>query len=124
MSEPTNDKLRIEYEKSRLFRVVHADGAFGGTTPRLGLFISFYSERFPIPRVLTYEVTSSGAPGAELSAERESKQGIFREVEVGVTLDFSAAKSLASWLNEKVAELEKARDKILAAPKPEEEVNR
>lgn len=122
MAELEDKKIRIEYMKSNLFRVVHADGAFGGTSPRLQLFMTFYSERFPIPKVLTYQPTSTGAPGHEVMEERESKEGIIREVEVGVLLDLPAAKTFAVWLNEKIAELEKTREKILGSQQghPEE----
>src|SRR5689334_16135095 len=45
MTDTNPNKLRIEYKKSNSFRVIHADGAYGGTSPRLQLFIAFYSER-------------------------------------------------------------------------------
>lgn len=109
-NEPASEKIRIEYVKSNMFRVVHPDGAFGGTTPRLELFIDFYTERFPIPRVLVYEAfPSGGVPANEVVVERESKEGVIRESEVGIVLDLPVAKVFAEWLNGKVAELEKAR---------------
>ena len=123
MSDPTPNKLRIEYRKSQSFRVIHADGAYGGTSPRLQLFIAFYSERFPIPQVLTYETTETGALANEIVTERESKEGVFREVEVGVTLDITAAKGFAAWLNERIAELEKRREQILSRPETSEGVH-
>jgi len=123
MSESTQPKkLRVEYLKSSAFRIIHADGALGGTSPRLELFITFYSERFPIPKVLTYEPTSTNSPGREIMEERESKEGIIREVEVGVMLDLPAAKAFASWLNEKVAELEKAREQVFGSQVSTEEI--
>jgi hypothetical protein len=125
MNEPIPNKVRIEYKKSQSFRVIHADGAYGGTTPRLQLFIAFYNERFPIPQVLTYETSATGAPERENISERESKEGIFREVEVGVTLDVTAAKGFLTWLTEHVSELEKTRERVLAHPeKPIEEVQK
>ncbi len=93
MNEPVSNKLRIEYKKSQSFRVIHADGAYGGTSPRLQLFIAFYSERFPIPTVLTYETSATGAPQREIITERESKEGVFREIEVGVTLDIARLRA-------------------------------
>ena len=118
---PDPEKLRIEYVKSNHFRVVRVDGAIGGTSPRLELFITFYNERFPIPKVLVYRQTPEGAPGEELSAERETKAGIIREAEVGVTMDLPTAKVFATWLNEKIAELEKTRGRIFS--RQNEEVN-
>lgn len=119
---PVPDKLRIEYQKGNLFRVVHADGVYGGTSPRLDLFIAFYSERFPIPKVLTYETSPTGAPIHEISSERESKEGIFREVEVAVMMDLNAAKGFAVWLSEQVAALEKRREQLLSETKAVEEI--
>jgi hypothetical protein len=125
MNEPIPNKLRIEYKKSQSFRVIHADGAYGGTSPRLQLFIAFYSERFPIPQVLTYETSPSGAPEREIISERESKEGLFREVEVGVTLDLNAAKGFLAWLTERVGELENRREQILGGmEKRVEEIQR
>jgi hypothetical protein len=43
MNSETPENLRVEFVKGGLFRVVHADGAFGGITPHLGLFITFQS---------------------------------------------------------------------------------
>jgi hypothetical protein len=120
MNEPVSNKLRIEYQKSQSFRVIHADGAYGGTSPRLQLFIAFYNERFPIPKVLTYETDAAGAPLEELVSERESKEGVIREVEVGITMDLNAAKGFAEWLNERVSELEKKRAELIRSNRVEE----
>lgn len=115
MNDSSSSKVRIEYKKSHSFRVIHADGAYGGTSPRLNLFVAFYSERFPLPNVLTYETSISGAPAIEVSSERESKEGIIREMEVGVTLDLNAAKGFLSWLTEQVSELEKRREQMIGS---------
>lgn len=114
MDEKPHNRLRIEFTKSNQFRVIHPDGAFGGTTPRLQLFIDFYTERFPIPKVLVLETSSNGTPGNEVMAERESKEGIIRESEIGIVLDLPVAKVFAEWLNEKIVELERAREGINA----------
>ena len=120
MNEESSEKIRIEYIKSNFFRILRADGAIGGTSPRLELFITFYSERFPIPKVLVYHQTPEGGPGEELYAERETKSGVIREAEVGITMDLPTAKSFASWLNDKIVELEKTREKILSHKEIEE----
>jgi hypothetical protein len=122
MNEALQDKIRVEYIKSSCFRIVRADGAIGGTSPRLELFITFYSERFPIPKVLVYQATPEGGPGEELLEERETKSGIIREAEVGITMDLPTAKSFASWLNQKIAELEKTRARVLSPHTETEEI--
>ena len=121
MDNEQPSKIRIEYVRGSLFRVVHVDGAFGGTTPRLQLFVDFYSERFPIPRVLVYERSPDGTPVREIIEERESKEGIIRESEVGLVFDLPVAKVFSEWLSEKVAELERVREQILGSPAQEKE---
>ena len=72
---PPENKLRIEYQKSHSFRVIHSDGAYGGTSPRLQLFIAFCSERFPLPKVLTYQTSAAALPKAK-SFQRENPRRV------------------------------------------------
>ena len=102
MEQPHTVSFR--YHKSQSFRVIHADGAFGGLTPRKGIFLAFYNERFPIPEVTVQEVTAEGRLGAEILGQRQVKGEIIREVEAGIVMDPEVAKSLVMWLNERIAE--------------------
>ena len=108
-------KIGFHYIKSNSYRVIHADGAWGGLTPRLDIFMSFYSERPPIPQTMVHEVTEAGALGAEIPAERVSKNGIIREAEIGVSMDLDVAASLVTWLQGKIQEAEKLKAKIAEA---------
>ena len=107
-------KVRFEYIKSSLFRVIHSDGAFGGMTPRGDLLITFYSERFPIPTATMHEIGPSGELGQELRSERETRKGILREVEVAIQFDLDVVKNFASWLQEKIPEAEKQKSALQA----------
>ena len=57
------DELPIHYVKSNFFRVVCADGAWGGFSPGGRLIINFYNERAPIPLVQTHAVGTDGRLG-------------------------------------------------------------
>ena len=70
--------------------------------------MDFFSERSPIPRKVTQKVTTSGQLGEEIAAESERKEGIVREVEVGVMISLEQARSLTKWLEEKIQLLETA----------------
>ena len=113
--ESLPEQVEFHYIKSNGFRVVHADGVWGGTTPRGYITMSFYSERSPIPRRITREVKAqqldSGDRVHVLGEEiaRDAKNGLVREVEVEVMVDLEMAKSLLKWLENKVQTLE-ARD--------------
>lgn len=110
-------RLRFHYIKSNYFRVIHSDGVFGGVTPSLGLQVAFFSQRVPIPQVMVHEHDlATHALGEELPAERVTKDGLVREVEVNVLMDLGEAKKLLGWLTTKVKELEQARKEVDVAP--------
>jgi hypothetical protein len=88
--------LKLHYVKGNFFRVIHADGAIGGLTPTREIFISLFSERAAIPQIIEMEVTPDGTLGHEIS--REGKEGIVRELEIGVTLTARAAEAIANML--------------------------
>lgn len=101
-------KIKFHLIKSNLFRVVHADGAWGGLTPRGLLEVNFYSERTPIPREITLAINAEPPHiGGELMEERVTRDGILREVEVGVMMDLAAATSFRDWLDKHVKEMER-----------------
>ena len=95
---PEHMEIRFFYEKSRDFRVVHVDGAYGGLTPSgKNVAVSLYSERRPIPREQVFDVGSDGRL-ADRPKATVSKQGLFREVEVCAIMDIAAAQALHAWL--------------------------
>ena len=102
--EDPPESIDFHYIKSNGFRVVHADGAWGGLTPRGYIAMNFFSERFPIPRRLAHEIRPDGTLAQE--TDRDSKKGVVREVEVEVMVDLAMAKSLILWLNDKIQTLE------------------
>ena len=104
-SEP--DRVRFDYIKSSLFRVISADGVVGGLTPRLDIHMDFWSERFPIPKQVIHSLMSDGALGPEIKSERTTRETIIREVEAGVVLNIETAKALRDWLVERISEAEK-----------------
>ncbi|MFI5422002.1 MAG: hypothetical protein ACHQ1H_13640 [Nitrososphaerales archaeon] len=97
-----NEKIKFHYMKSNLFRVLHVDGALGGVTPTGDIFFSMYNQRLPIPKITVQEVSAEGELGSELISERRTRDGIIREVEVGVIMTPSVAFQLKTWLEEKL----------------------
>jgi hypothetical protein len=94
-------EVTFHYIKSNYFRVIHADGAMGGLTPRGELFFSIFNERSPLPDV-TVQAVEKGQLGKEIIEQRKVSDGIVRELEVGILMDSNVAKSLVSWLNERI----------------------
>ncbi len=104
-------KVRFNFIKSNYFRVVHMDGAHGGVTPHGQIFVSVYNERAPIPQATLHVVDSAGTLGKEAREERIVKEGLVREVEVGMIMDLATAESLHQWLGEKIATLKEIQQK-------------
>jgi hypothetical protein len=104
---PKKEQLTFHYIKSNFFRVIHADGVWGGVTPRLDVHMALFSERSPIPAKITHAVTPLQKLGEEI--QREVRDGIVREVEAEVIMDVGVARSLVKWLQERIDLIEKTQ---------------
>lgn len=98
------ENLEIHSIKSTQFRVIHADGVFGGVSPKGYIHCGFFSERFPIPRHSSIAIAPTGAQAAPEQI-LEGKSGVVREYEANVIMDFNTAASFHSWLGGKLEEL-------------------
>ena len=118
---PTTDKLPdgvavFHYIKSNFFRVVYATGMVGGISPKGEIQIGFFNERYPIPQRVGHKMiaseTSSSAKmiGETLDEYGISKQGIIREVEVEVLMNYATASAFHQWLGEQVNALKNVHE--------------
>ena len=115
MPDQTNqDSVRVKfhYLKSGLYRVIHADGAWGGLTPDLQLFFSFFNTRPPIPKILGFEISEEGMLSKELPEIKESKDGLVREVEVGVVMSPENVEALIAFLQERLKAVHEIKKKF------------
>jgi len=101
-------QLNAHFIKSNLFRVVHADGAWGGITPQFNIQVALFSERHPIPTEVSYKLEPSGP--SELS--RTARDGIVREIEADVIMSLDVARALRIWLDNKIREAEELRAEL------------
>jgi hypothetical protein len=106
------DKVKFYYEKGNFFRVIHVDGAVGGLTPTLDLFLSIYNQRAPIPQESVQRIAPNGQLGDEVMEERKQRDGVFREVEVGLVMNLNVAKALQQWLTDKIEVAEKTMQQL------------
>lgn len=88
--------VKFHFEKGKHFRVVHVDGALGGCTPTREIFVSLYNQRSAIPRLIEQELLPNGQLGEEV--HREGKEGIFREMEIGLVMTPMVAEEIAKFL--------------------------
>lgn len=112
--------VQFHYIKSNFFRVLHVDGMIGGPTPAGLIFLSLYNERGAIPQITVHDVTEGGEVGPERMNDRVTKQGIVREVEVGLIMSVETATSVVAWLQEKIDVAKKMRAAMEAEGKSNE----
>ncbi len=95
----TPGRVSMHYIKSSSFRLIHADGALGGMTPDgKGVHMTLFNQRQPIPQRTVHSVADDGEL-VEDPALRVARDGIVREVEVGVVMDIDTARQLRDWLD-------------------------
>jgi hypothetical protein len=104
MAEAESRVLEIVYEKSNFFRVIHADGIFGGPTPTGGIHIAFFSQRTPLPKKSNLTISPNGT-GVEVVTE--TKVGVFREIEADAIMDLNVALSFHLWLTSQLNQTRK-----------------
>lgn len=104
-------KLQFHYIKSPDYREIPVHGALGGITAQRKIWISMFTERGAIPRIVEFDVLK--AEGSEVVEFNEAvakpshvdtRQGIIRHVEVSAFLDIDVARRIHKWLGERIAE--------------------
>jgi hypothetical protein len=105
-SDKKLEELEFDFIKSNFFRVIKADGAFGGLTGNGSLHMALYSERNAIPTKTVHKVMAGGL-GPEIREKREGRKAVVREVEIDVTMDIGVAIVLRNWLDEKITQFQK-----------------
>ncbi|HKV38014.1 MAG TPA: hypothetical protein VJX67_02285 [Blastocatellia bacterium] len=98
----TGGHLEVRYSKGANFRVLHADGIYGGILPNLNIHMAFFVERGPLPNFVRYNISPEGMLIGEDESSKSIEQGIVREVETVVVFDINTAKSVFQWLKEKL----------------------
>jgi len=95
--------IEFHYQKGNEFRVLHVDGVYGGLSPDGYINMSVYNQRRPIPQKVVHEIEDQEL-GDEREEERESKEGVVREVEANIVMDVNTAVALRNWIDEKLEE--------------------
>ncbi len=68
--------IKFYFEKAKLFRVVHVDGAIGGITPTRDVFVSLYNQRIALPQIIEQAISPEGKLG-EIVGTPEGKKVYF-----------------------------------------------
>lgn len=98
-------KLVIEYKESPDYRIIPANGAWGGLSPKGDIVMNLYVEYAKTPLSVTHDV-EQGKLGPE-SDRDTGGAAITRQLQVGVVMNPGVAESVAKWLLGKVEDLNK-----------------
>jgi hypothetical protein len=94
--------------KSNFYRVVHADGVYGGGTPTPGnIMMTIFSHRAPFPEKMVRD-----ANGNEILSKRDVKHGLEQEFEVSLVMNLATAKVMLSWLTNTIRNTETALQQV------------
>lgn len=102
-------QITFNYIKADNFHSVLSTGVVGGITVNALIDMNFFTDRVTIPQKITLEINKDGSVAKEINIE--TKSGTVREVQFGVLMDVTVAKSLISWLNEKIKIIETTQKK-------------
>ena len=100
-----NEKVVINYLKTKNYRTYHVDGIYGGITPDAKLYVELFVQRSVTPQVVVHKIKKDGTLGEEIS--RTGKKGIIREIESGIIMDIEVAKAFRDWINRKIEDYNK-----------------
>jgi len=106
MGEDRQIKFFFEYDPA--YRLIGANGVWGGITPRGDVRLDFFVEAQGIPKEVVNLITPEGSLGPELS--RSPAQRIVRRIQVGVLLSLEQAESTADFIKSRVADFRAKRD--------------
>jgi hypothetical protein len=95
--------LQFKAAKSRDYRIVAANGVWGGIAPGGDLRIDFFLDSSSLPEEMTYQVLETGQLGKEIQRIPQASL-VTREYQVGVVMSLQSAEMVANWLLQKVKE--------------------
>jgi hypothetical protein len=90
--------IQVHQIKGNYFRVIHADGVWLSVSPDKFLHLTFYSERHPLPKSISFPVNKAGTVMDEDVGKRDTLTDWVREMEVDVVLSLKAAQAVRAGL--------------------------
>jgi hypothetical protein len=110
MAEPK--RIKFLFKKAADYRLLPANGAWGGITTRGDFLLEFFVEHNITPDYVMHEVTTEGGLGNEIERNPGITGDIIlvtRELVGGVSLSIEQAKNIANFIQEKCTDLEKEK---------------
>lgn len=96
--------MKIEYREAKDYRVISANGVWGGLAPHNQIRMAFYSEFVAPPESEIYEQKDKDL--VKVNQDEEGTRHVIREMQVGVTIPVSLVPNLIEWLKDKYEQYE------------------
>ena len=106
MSEKTK-LIEVNYDKSKDYRTVSAQGAYGGVTPAGDIIAHFFIEHEQVPDGVKLIVDEDGKRKGEKKITEELI--LTRELQIGVVMNPHIAQVIGNWLIKKSEMLLKSK---------------
>jgi len=98
------EEITFKYKHAEHFKTIYANGVWGGPNPHGEIVMNFFLERNQPPEE-TKHVIAEDRTLVEKSRV-PSKDVLIRELQVGIILSLSVARSVKEWLDQKITLLE------------------
>ena len=99
------NRIEATYIKSSACRVIHVDGAHGGLTPQLNVYMALFSEHVAPPESAIYVVDRAEKTAREQPRPPSNKW--VREIETEVIMSREVARLIRDWIDERLNAAEK-----------------
>lgn len=104
-------QVEVRFERTRDFRTIHVDGAWGGASPNGGIVMSLYHQHQELPSSVTLAAKAGGVD----EVSRTGGEIILREIEVQAQMSPATARVIAQWLIEKANEVDQVLGQLPGA---------
>ena len=97
-----DSRIHFRFERSRYFRRIHCDGAWGTVTPDGSICMGVVSEALELPREVVRELLPDGSAGKVVADDDDDLFVVRREIEAELILSPRAAANIMNWLRERL----------------------
>jgi hypothetical protein len=96
-ASPFPNEVLFRYIKSSFYRVISADGVYGGGTTSGMVHVAIFSEKSPVPSEQRFKIDPKGTL-VEPPLSQMGTDFIEREVEASLIISPAMARRLSAWL--------------------------
>ena len=100
-------KITIKYIQATDYKIIAANGAYGGVTPKGDIMMNLFVEHATVPESVTHDVVE-GKLGPQVATDKGGSM-FTRDLQIGVVMSADQAEQIAVWLHGKAEEVKKLK---------------